>query len=284
MNNVYYTCPFVPRELIAACGLSPCRMIPAAQNDCRSEGMCSFASAFLQQLQRQQTGGQSPVMVFTTACDQMRRAYDVFCRQSDGESFLLNVPSTTTEQAFALYVQELRRLQDFLCARSGTKPNWNQSSPLPPDKNDRALSSKATIRILAAGGPVPESLWQSVQRLLAAKDACIAANATENALRTSRAIANRDDAFETLAKSYFQIPAIWRRPNTAYFEHIAELASANQTHAIICFRHNFCDLWHAQVQELSKLGLPLLELELDGKSDLPASATSRLEAFLEALA
>lgn len=287
MMNVYYTCPFVPRELIAACGLSPCRVIPASQTGCRIEGMCSFTAAWLEFLEQKTGSGESFISIFTSACDQMRRAYDLFSMRCPQNTFLLNVPATTTEHALAYYRQELVRLQDYLCACSGNRPDWHGVRPGLQNQTPSELPCKTRIKIAITGGPVAQPILESVCAMLDACNARIVLNATENTLSPhSFHTASEDaDPLATLARAYFDVPAIWRRPNTAFYEWFAPLARKHEIDGVILFRHNCCDLWHSQTQQLHQhASLPVLELDLDGKAAMPQSAFSRLEAFIEALA
>jgi benzoyl-CoA reductase/2-hydroxyglutaryl-CoA dehydratase subunit BcrC/BadD/HgdB len=86
-----------------------------------TEGLCPFARAFLNDLARRPDGIAA---VFTTACDQMRRAAEVFAaRCPNRPCFVMNVPATwQTPAAMAMYVDELRRLGGFLVGLGGQEP------------------------------------------------------------------------------------------------------------------------------------------------------------------
>jgi benzoyl-CoA reductase/2-hydroxyglutaryl-CoA dehydratase subunit BcrC/BadD/HgdB len=127
MNKIIYTCPYVPAEWIAAHGLQPCRIIPAAANSgsavIRVEGLCPYVRAFINELAAEkETSG----IVVTTVCDQMRRGFDFIVRQCDKPAFLMNVPSTwQTIAAQKLYMNELERLGRFLVRLGGKAPADN---------------------------------------------------------------------------------------------------------------------------------------------------------------
>jgi benzoyl-CoA reductase/2-hydroxyglutaryl-CoA dehydratase subunit BcrC/BadD/HgdB len=86
-----------------------------------TEGLCPFARALLNDLARRPDGVAA---VFTTVCDQMRRAAEVFAaRCPNRPSFVMNVPATwQTPAAMAMYVDELRRLGGFLVGLGGHEP------------------------------------------------------------------------------------------------------------------------------------------------------------------
>jgi benzoyl-CoA reductase/2-hydroxyglutaryl-CoA dehydratase subunit BcrC/BadD/HgdB len=91
--NVVYNCPFVPTELITACGHTPRRPQPAPRHaaaGAETEGLCAWAAAFVESLSQQTA--LAAAAVFTTACDQMRRAYELFTERSKRPAFLLKSP------------------------------------------------------------------------------------------------------------------------------------------------------------------------------------------------
>ena len=125
MGNIIYTCPFVPAEWIAAHGLHPGRFLPEAKGSNNSithlEGVCSYVRAFVNDAMASQ---EAIAVIVTTACDQMRRAYEILIRKCDLPVFLLNVPGTWQHKgAQRLYLDELKRLGDFLVKLGGTSPS-----------------------------------------------------------------------------------------------------------------------------------------------------------------
>jgi benzoyl-CoA reductase/2-hydroxyglutaryl-CoA dehydratase subunit BcrC/BadD/HgdB len=286
MMNVYYTCPFMPRELITACGLSPCRQTLVLDTESRPEGMCSFTSAWLDGLQRKTAESERFAAVFSSSCDQMRRAFDVFVMTPEQHGFLLNVPSTNSERAFDLYLNELRRLQGYLCKLSGQAMDWKRVNERPFQEPQAAESNGATIKIAVTGGPIAASVMEYVCSLVNDGGGEVVLKAAENDLKPALPmnLSEEKDPLETLARAYFNIPAIWKRPNTAYFQWLGQRVQEQSAEGIILFRQSFCDVWHSQGQEIAKqTARPVLEIDLDGKGTLSAGAVSRIEAFLEAL-
>ena len=125
MTTIAYTCPFIPAEWITAHGLQASRIVPISRGHGElmetTKGLCPFARAFLNDLACRPA--KSPA-VFTTVCDQMRRAAEVFtARCPDRPCFVMNVPATwRTPAAMDLYVDELRRLTGFLIRLGGQLP------------------------------------------------------------------------------------------------------------------------------------------------------------------
>lgn len=129
MIAIAYTSPFVPAEWIAAHGLRPWRVLPRQRPEPSSglrEGLCPFAQAFIGEL----AGAEAvSAAVFTTTCDQMRRAPELLAERTDLPVFLLNVPATwQTPSAADMYLNELRRLGRFLQRVGGHAPTSEQLS------------------------------------------------------------------------------------------------------------------------------------------------------------
>lgn len=282
MTNVYYTSSFVPPELIAACGLTPHRLAAVASTDAdsRREGVCSFAAAWLSALEQKQASGEFFLSVFSSACDQMRRSFDLPAAHNPDRTFLLNVPATTTEHALAYYKQELNRLAEFLCGVSGQSPDWTRAARC---TEPQSASGSARIRIAVIGEATPHSILTALRSAAARFDASVL-DLTENTVvpRTVTGLSLCADPFDHLACAYFELPAIWKRPNEYFYQNLARNAHDHRVSGVIVLRHSFCDLWRTAKPEITRqLALPVLELDLDGGSTLSQWALSRLEAFME---
>jgi len=124
LKTALYTCAYVPPEWLAAHGFRPCRALlpglPAKPCAETLMGACAYAQAFVEQARAWADG---PI-VFTTVCDQMRRAADQLCLAGDRPVFLLNVPATwQTAAARGLYRAELERLGAWLVGQGGQAPS-----------------------------------------------------------------------------------------------------------------------------------------------------------------
>jgi hypothetical protein len=138
-GKIAYTCPFVPPELIAACGLEPWRVVPSVTKvaccPTASACICPHVRAFLGEAR---SAHGLAAIILTTRCDQMRRAGDLIAGMSGGSNmgaalpanlrlFLMNVPSTwQTAAARDLYRAELERLLRFLRGCGGRLPTGEQ--------------------------------------------------------------------------------------------------------------------------------------------------------------
>ena len=118
MPRIVYSCPFVPAEWVTAHGFTPSRVLPSAVAESRV-GACPFAQAFVHAAAR----SSADVVIFTTTCDQMRRASETFPQVSRTPTFVLHVPtSCAAAGARALYGDELQRLGRFLERLGGQPP------------------------------------------------------------------------------------------------------------------------------------------------------------------
>ncbi|MHC4395675.1 MAG: 2-hydroxyacyl-CoA dehydratase [Planctomycetota bacterium] len=127
MKTIIYTCPYVPAEWIAAHGLHASRIMPAAAGVAgpfaRIEGICPYVRGFVNKVL---TNERASGIVVTTACDQMRRAFDIIKHHCKTPAFLMNIPSTWGHLAVhKLYLDELSRLGLFLCQLGGKTPKKN---------------------------------------------------------------------------------------------------------------------------------------------------------------
>lgn len=291
-TTVYYSCSFVPPELIVACGCMPQRLAAACGNGRFSpkEGMCSYTKAWLAML-LEKSGNEDFTAVFTTSCDQMRRAFDLYCRQSGRKVFLLNVPVMNTSRALDYYQQELKRLRTFLCTagESDFDEDCLRKLMLRLAFKDDPPGGRKGPQIALTGGPIPRSIRQAVQDILRASNGQIFFDASEDTLihhfLKFDPGQTKQEPLKELAAGYFQLPAIWRRPNELFYKWFGGQIHERDIDGIILFRHVFCDLWHSQVYEFKRrFDMPVLEIDLDGGISLSVSAASRIQAFLEALA
>ncbi len=285
MMPVWYHCPFVPAELIAACGLEPRRFNADSADFCaaQTEGICFAVEVFLTGLKKQPT---PYAVIFTTLCDQMRRAFDLYQVNGGKNAFLLNVPVTIGPNAVTLFAEELRQMALFLCRLSGhaarfdtmkTEASLLQNSK--PQKDSRA-------KIALIGGPVYACQLAALEQSLGNRGA-IVLNASENAVEQFRRplnpVALKTDPYAELAAAYLQTsPSIRTRPGHLFYEWLETQLQATVVDGIILLRHPFCDHWRGVEYQLRRRSLPpVLPIEWNGSSQ--AAALSRLEAFLEML-
>jgi hypothetical protein len=192
--QVFYTSPWVPPEWIKAHGLEP-RGVWWAE-DLGSgplplgAGACAFANSVLRFAERR----AESAVVFSTHCDQLRRAFDAVPAAGSERCFLFNLPATwQSPAALRLLASELERLGRFLVKLGGHAPSaealahtinqyglarkqlleaaphlparqcteaiarfhWDGTVNLPP-----ATASNGSIPLAVVGGPVPRSQWR----------------------------------------------------------------------------------------------------------------------------
>jgi benzoyl-CoA reductase/2-hydroxyglutaryl-CoA dehydratase subunit BcrC/BadD/HgdB len=92
------------------------------------------------------------------------------------------------------------------------------------------------------------------------------------------------DPLAELARVYFNLPHITRRPNNIFYPWLKAALSERHIAGIIVLRYLWCDLWHGEVPRLAEeMNLPLLDLVLEQET-AQARLEGRIQAFLEMLA
>jgi benzoyl-CoA reductase/2-hydroxyglutaryl-CoA dehydratase subunit BcrC/BadD/HgdB len=120
LKSVLFTCPFVPVEWIAAHGFQPRGLLPPACTLGAAMGVCAYSEAFLEMAET----AADKAVVFTSRCDQMRRAADCATQHRGKAVFLMNLPATwQTPAARQLYRDEMERLGRFLVRLGGSPPS-----------------------------------------------------------------------------------------------------------------------------------------------------------------
>lgn len=324
MPTVTATCPYVPPEWIAAHGLRPMRILPSLTR--REElvrataGLCPYARAFMNSLANPP---RPDAAVFTTVCDQMRRAAEVFADQSGLPTFLMNVPSTwATASSLDLYVDELRRLGRFLVnlggaaprpdelarvmldydavrtrlreARGGLGPRqyaeaWAQldrSAQLPGDWPAEQAPAHA-VPLALVGGPMLREQLQ-VFDLVERYGGRIVLTAIAGGELTAPAPFDADrlarEPLTELARAYHEnIPHPMRRPDTQLHEWLQREIEQAGPRGILFQRYLWCDLWHVELARI-KEWTSLPVLDMDiGDEDTGTRFSGRIQAFIETL-
>ncbi len=317
-RSIAYASPFIPPEWIAAHGWKPSRRMPGGGAPERA-GACRFAAGF-----STQTGADVRAMVFTTTCDPMRRGMEIG-RMEAIPRFLFHVPATwQTPAVHGLYRDELKRLGLFLEQLGGAAPTaaelLEQMEKFEAARENllgrrEALSSRAyadeSARFHATGelpsgvpasfrarDAIPLMLLGSPLRgddlhlldLVDRSGGWVAVDGTEAGEREwprrFQRRRMREDPRDELADAYFgHIPAIFRRPNSWFFEWLAEVRSRTPVRGILFVAHPWCDLWRAELPRIREASaLPVLSIDLAGEGDAEGAWTTRIQAFLEMLA
>ena len=181
--DVFLTSPWIPAEWIRAHGLTP-RGIWSAENflpgaQPLSAGVCAFAEAVVRFAEAQ----SDSAVIFSTACDQMRRGFDTAMLHGQPHAFLFNLPATwQTTVAKSLPEnpgQEHGAGKLREPAGEDACATRRSAGILPPVKYF-ATASKEIFRaelerlgqfLLSLGGrtPSPERLWQEMEQSSAAR-------------------------------------------------------------------------------------------------------------------
>ena len=316
---VVYSSPFIPPEWIAAHGWTPSRRRPAAAPEAGSEGVCRYAAGFAAL-----AGPDIRAMVFATTCDPMRRGVEIGMDERIPR-FLFHVPATwQAPAAHALYREELKRLGRFLERLGGRTPapaelseqmdrfeagretllgrREFRTSRDHAEEMDRfhatgevpaaaPASSRppAAIPLMLLGSPLRADDLRLLD-LLDRAGGRVAVDATESGEgEWPRRFARRrmkEEAFDELADAYFgHIPAIFRRPNSRFFEWLGAARRQTPVKGIVFAAHPWCDLWRAELPRIrAACARPVLSLGLAGEGSAEGAWTTRIQAFLEMLA
>jgi benzoyl-CoA reductase/2-hydroxyglutaryl-CoA dehydratase subunit BcrC/BadD/HgdB len=323
LATVLYSSPFVPPEWIQAHGLRSCR--GCAQEDRRGckpgapMGVCAYAESFLDEA----LAWDGPV-IFSTLCDQMRRAADhCFFEAGPDKAFLFNVPSTwQTEAARQLYRQELERLGKFLVRHGGRKPETAElrevmrrfaqerekllrTGPMLSAREfaeavaefhrgasaglRKTRTQNSGVPVGLVGGPLLFSHFELLDRV-EGFGGRIVFNGTlvgeRGLLPSSFGDAWEEDPFGALAGQYFaSVPDVARRPNGPFYDWTRSRLKETGAEGIIVWHYAWCDLWRAEANRLrDELNLPVLDLDAGDASEFTAQTRNRVEAFIETLA
>jgi hypothetical protein len=320
--DVFLTSPWIPSEWIRAHGLQPRGIWPVESFQPGawplSAGVCAFAEAAL----RFAEARTDSAVIFSTACDQMRRGFDTAMLRGQRRAFLFNLPATwQTAAAGQIFRSEAERLGQFLLALGGRAP--------PPEmlRQDMLRSSRTRKRLLESapassprgfaeavarfhwdgsfspprpaapanqiplalvGGPFLAPHWKWLDELEAAGGR-VALNATEMSERSlSPAFefdAGANDPFDALVRGYCDnIIDVFQRPNTRLYSWLKPRLASRHVRGIVLWHFTGCDLWRAEAQTLrDTFGLPVLLLEAGAEPGAGPRELNCLQAFVEML-
>ncbi|MEN6519866.1 MAG: 2-hydroxyacyl-CoA dehydratase family protein [Armatimonadota bacterium] len=287
--KIIYSCPFIPAEWIAAHGLLPSRISAGSSTLKLGPGVCPYACSFAGAAIEEKTAAG---VIVTTACDQMRRIYDVITENTDLSAFLMHVPHTwQTVEAQRLYISELKRLGDFLIELGGNTPtpdilrqtmieyNDNraalrdlQGSLSPRDwalrlsefnrtgKFDQAIQdtkyTPSGVPVALVGGPIPANQCD-IYDFIESAGGYVSLDATETGERTLPAPFDRrllkENPVSALIDSYFNtIYDAFRRPNNELFKWLKLKLTERGVRGIILRRYLWCDNWNAEAYRLKE--------------------------------
>jgi benzoyl-CoA reductase/2-hydroxyglutaryl-CoA dehydratase subunit BcrC/BadD/HgdB len=209
----------------------------------------------------------------------------------------MHVPATwRTEAAVGLYIDELRRLGDFLVGLGGQQPSQEMlvQTVLAHDeerqktRTEFAAATGIGKRIAVVGGPLRQQDQWIFEHLHHA-GASIVLDATEYGERSRPGPADVDklraDPLCELARMYFlTIPDAFRRPDAMLHDYLRREIAAHGAQAVLLVRCVWCDQWHAQVGRLkATLGVPVVDIDFGPSAADRGRICSRIDAILEGL-
>ncbi len=125
---VGYFCHYVPAELILAAGAIPLRLRGTGCDD-PSLGdafMSSHVCTFVRHVMSLVLDDRYDVLdaaICSNTCDHVRRAADLFSRETGIPTGFVSVPRAPRDSLFGYYLEELRSLYTWLCDQLGTQPH-----------------------------------------------------------------------------------------------------------------------------------------------------------------
>jgi hypothetical protein len=320
--DVFLASPWIPAEWVRAHGLQPRGLWSVENFQCGlwplSAGVCAFAEAAVRFAQAR----ADSAVIFSTACDQMRRGFDAASLRGQNRLFLFNLPATwQTAAAGQIFRSELERLGQFLLALGGRAPSpelLRREMSLSGAARKRLLDSAAAsssrgfaeavarfhwdgafsppppaapatqVPLALLGGPFLAPHWKWLDDLEAAGGR-VALNATEMGER-SLSPAFDDEAgasrpFDALVRGYCDnIIDVFQRPNTRLYSWLKPRLASRQARGIVLWHFTGCDLWRAEAGTLREtFGLPVLLLEAGAEPGAGPRRLDRLQTFVETL-
>ncbi len=316
-GRILFASPFVPAEWVAAHGFVPELFRPVKRSlegpVPLLSGTCAFMRAWVNEAV---TESGAAGVVMTTSCDQMRRASDFLPANIRSRFFLMHVPATwQSAGSYAYYLEELRRLGEFLVQQGGLRPDTETlvatmtdfeqrraglaiaprrgaaftdalnhlyaGRPMPDDDRERV----GGIPVAVIGGPLARG-DELIFRLVAGEGGKVVLDGTENG---EPMLPDRFDRrelrsapLEVLANAhFFHAPAVFSRPNTRLFGWLGRHLTARGVKGALLVRDTWCDLWHAEVFRLREfLRIPVVEVDIS-EEEAAARCGTRIQALLE---
>ena len=321
--DVFLTSPWIPAEWIRAHGLQP-RGIWSAENFQPgawplSAGVCAFAEAAVRFAEAQ----TDSAVIFSTACDQLRRGFDTAILHGQRRAFLFNLPATwQTAAAAEIFRAELERLGQFLLAIGGRAPSPEmlrqemlQSGARRKQLLESAPASSARgfaeamarfhwdggfsppppaapanqIPLALVGGPFLAPHWKLLDEIEAAGGR-VALNATETGERSLSPAFEFEAGATAIHLTCWSTATVdnmvdvFQRPNTRLYSWLKPRLASRRVRGIVLWHFTGCDLWRAEAQTLREtFGLPVLLLEAGGEPGATPRELNRLQAFVETL-
>jgi benzoyl-CoA reductase/2-hydroxyglutaryl-CoA dehydratase subunit BcrC/BadD/HgdB len=277
----------MPQALTANCAVS------------RLEGLCPYVRAFMNCIL---TNRRACGVIITTACDQMRRGFELLTNTAKPACFLMNVPKTWQASARELYKNEIIRLGRFLTGLGGKSASpeglaaimlkynatrqvlWASKTRLPAKEFSLAIAEfgyeglnaprKATssnrkisgIPVMLIGGPLMKDdygLFDFIETFGGRVELDGTETGERGICRPFDEERIHNDPMTELANAYFTgIPDPFLRPNTRFYDWLKYELKNRDIRAILLRRYLWCDLWHSELYRMRQV-TGLPVLEID---------------------
>lgn len=294
-QNIVYTSPFVPSELISAYGLKPYQPDVSVTTEPQSltpvKGICPYARKFLEYVCKHCPAG----CILTTECDQMRRIYDLVRLYNSTPVFLLNFPKVAgRSDSLDLFTKEFNRLAGFLADVSGRLLQKDEfadrilESAVTGQKNSSEVKSVPGKPKLALIGNHSCQL-EAVSRELRKSGKFTVLNLAESLYEVAEKKFDpakcRNAPLRSLSKAYLNIPSPAVCPAELFYNRLKNYVNKYRIDGVILHRYVCCDLWHSKLYILKKLfDVPVLDIEaVDVERELNSRTEYRIQAFTEML-
>jgi len=316
--RVFLTSPWLPAEWVRAHGLESQGIWFAEQFRRTAPALSAGTCAFAEQVVQFAESPAEKAVVFTTGCDQLRRAFDEAAVRGSSRTFLFNLPATQSPAAKQIYGAELERLGRFLTGLGGAAPTaeilglemqrtdaarhgLREAAPTAEARSFAGAAAQfhragqfsppavartdGLVPLALLGGPLSLADWALFDALEAAGGRVVLNGTDAGERGLSPHFEPDPDPFAALADGYFAgITDVFQRPNTRLYAWLKSQLPSRGARGLVLWCLTGCDLWRAEMQTLREiLHLPVLLLEADDAAGISPRDASRLQAFVETL-
>lgn len=123
-RGIFYTCAYVPEEVLIAAGFRPSRLLPAERggDSLVHASTCGYVKSLLGAAEQARDSGAAAIVI-ANSCDAMRRLYDLWeAHVPTPPALFLDLPKQADEDSVAFFAFELRelarRLRDDLAGKA----------------------------------------------------------------------------------------------------------------------------------------------------------------------
>lgn len=318
-----YTCPYIPVEIIAATGQRPYCLLHG-NYDLMQQGTlyaridaCPLVRANIAYILNNQK--KFVALIGTTGCDMSHRMFDILSEHTDIPLFILHMPRTDNKEIFYDEIDWLiNQLEDLtgkkITDRLGQEIEKWEIIRNQYRKFDRKRSAVPSIISSSDFHAVAKHYYQgqikgpltitenpsSQPRVyLIGSEISYESNDFLELLETQFRIVGdftcgisqfinvsiTEPNLNGIKQTYYnQTPCPYRRPNTAFYQHIADQVKNRKCHGVVGFTLDYCDAYEFEMKHLEKtLEIPILRIRNDYSFQKISQLKTRIAAFGELL-